>query len=157
MVESHYVLAGTDRNCAGGQFEQHWITCEESSEPGHGYAFITNRDDTALTPPFVDSGRLTGSGCAQSNGDHLYDGRPQRRLLLSVCAHQEYRSLLRVSFKRCALTVSKRLTLTLSRRRRASVRQPSSRISHGVFPGEGDDPRRTARCFVEQAQGRYDF
>ena len=47
VVESHYVLAGTDRNCAGGQFEQHWITCEESSEPGHGYAFITNRDDTA--------------------------------------------------------------------------------------------------------------
>ena len=60
VVESHYVLAGTDRNCAGGQFEQHWITCEESSEPGHGYAFITNRDDTALTPPRrVDSwGRL---------------------------------------------------------------------------------------------------
>jgi uncharacterized protein len=51
VVESQYVLLGTDRNCAGGEFENQWITCEESSEPGHGYAFITHRDDSTLVKP----------------------------------------------------------------------------------------------------------
>ena len=60
VVESQYVLLGTDRNCAGGEFENQWITCEESSEPGHGYAFITHRDDSTLVKPRrIDSwGRL---------------------------------------------------------------------------------------------------
>ena len=51
VMESQYVLLGTDRNCAGGEFENQWITCEESSEPGHGYAFITHRDDSTLIKP----------------------------------------------------------------------------------------------------------
>lgn len=60
VIESQYVLLGTDRNCAGGEFENQWITCEESSEPGHGYAFITHRDDSTLVKPRrIDSwGRL---------------------------------------------------------------------------------------------------
>ena len=60
VVDSHYALLGTDRNCAGGQFEDYWITCEESSAPGHGYAFLTHKDDRGLEKPRrIDSwGRL---------------------------------------------------------------------------------------------------
>ncbi len=60
VVESHYSLLGTDRNCAGGEFEDYWITCEESSAPGHGYSFLTHKDDQGLVKPRrIDSwGRL---------------------------------------------------------------------------------------------------
>ena len=51
LVESHYTLLGTDRNCAGGAFEDYWITCEESSAPNHGYAFLTHKDDQGLPKP----------------------------------------------------------------------------------------------------------
>ena len=36
-VASHMALAGTDKNCAGGVVPEGWISCEESSAPGHGY------------------------------------------------------------------------------------------------------------------------
>ena len=60
LSSSQYVLLGTDRNCAGGQFEDYWITCEESSEDNHGYAFLTHKDDkTLMKPRRIDTwGRL---------------------------------------------------------------------------------------------------
>jgi secreted PhoX family phosphatase len=44
-------LAGTDVNCAGGQFPEGWVTCEESGKPHHGYAFLTKPTDSQLTTP----------------------------------------------------------------------------------------------------------
>ena len=48
---SNMVLAGTDVNCAGGVVDGGWVSCEESSSPGHGYAFLTRPTDTELTAP----------------------------------------------------------------------------------------------------------
>ncbi len=60
VVSSNFVLTGTDVNCAGGLLGDAWVTCEESSRPGHGYAFITQPTDASVTTPRrVDSwGRL---------------------------------------------------------------------------------------------------
>ena len=51
MVSSKMVLAGTDTNCAGGVLDDAWISCEESSEPGHGYAFVTRPEWNELSTP----------------------------------------------------------------------------------------------------------
>ncbi len=51
VVRSHMVLAGTDRNCAGGVVQGGWVSCEESSTDGHGYAFLTRPEDQTLVPP----------------------------------------------------------------------------------------------------------
>lgn len=52
VVSANAILTGTDRNCAGGMVDrpelQGWISCEESDEPEHGWAFLTRIDDTAL-------------------------------------------------------------------------------------------------------------
>ncbi len=49
--DSRWVLAGTDKNCSGGVLSGGWVTCEESSSPGHGYALFTKPEDEALTDP----------------------------------------------------------------------------------------------------------
>ena len=51
LVDSRYVLLGTDKNCAGGQYQDYWLTCEESSAEHHGYAFATRTSDTKLNRP----------------------------------------------------------------------------------------------------------
>jgi len=51
VVRSNLVLAGTHQNCAGGMIGNTWVTCEESTLPGHGYAFITRPSDTTLVAP----------------------------------------------------------------------------------------------------------
>lgn len=56
VVASHWVLAGTNNNCAGGDFDGGWVSCEETDQAGHGYAFLTRpTDDRASTPRRVDS------------------------------------------------------------------------------------------------------
>lgn len=49
---SNLVLAGTDLNCAGGPARvdgvDGWISCEESDEDEHGFAFWTRVDDDTL-------------------------------------------------------------------------------------------------------------
>ena len=51
LVQSRLVLSGTDGNCAGGVVDSAWISCEESSADGHGYAFITRPEDQGLPKP----------------------------------------------------------------------------------------------------------
>jgi secreted PhoX family phosphatase len=51
VTSSQLILAGTDSNCAGGVVDGAWVSCEESSRDGHGYAFVTRPTDTALTAP----------------------------------------------------------------------------------------------------------
>lgn len=64
VIGTHAVLAGTDTNCAGGAVEIDgvggWVSCEESDDPDHGWAFLTRADDDGL----VDAGarRLTSWG-----------------------------------------------------------------------------------------------
>jgi len=58
VVSSNLVLAGTCRNCAGGPSPWGWISCEESIEPGHGYAFLCPIDATSVQAPI----RIPGYG-----------------------------------------------------------------------------------------------
>lgn len=55
---SNLVLAGTLRNCAGGPSPWGYISCEETTEPGHGYAFLCRTDAARATAPV----RLDGYG-----------------------------------------------------------------------------------------------
>lgn len=41
-VSSNWVLVGTSRNCAGGPSPWGWLTCEETTDPNHGYVFVCN-------------------------------------------------------------------------------------------------------------------
>lgn len=59
-VSSNLVLTGTLRNCAGGPSPWGWLSCEESTEAGHGYVFLCRTDATRVEPPkrIVGYGRM---------------------------------------------------------------------------------------------------
>ncbi len=48
--ESNLVLAGTLRNCAGGVSPWGWLSCEETTEPSHGYVFLCRTDAERVQP-----------------------------------------------------------------------------------------------------------
>lgn len=58
VKSSNLVLVGTLRNCAGGPSPWGWISCEETVDPGHGYAFLC-RSDAAVVQP---AQRISGYG-----------------------------------------------------------------------------------------------
>lgn len=58
VVSTNLVLAGTVRNCAGGVSPWGWLSCEESTDPGHGYVFLCRTDASRVARPE----RLTGYG-----------------------------------------------------------------------------------------------
>ncbi len=58
LRSSNLVLAGTLRNCAGGPSPWGWITCEETTVDGHGFAFLCAPDAERVQPPR----RLDGYG-----------------------------------------------------------------------------------------------
>lgn len=51
LLDSRMVLAGTDSNCSGGVVPEGWVTCEESSMDGHGYAFLVRAESAELAAP----------------------------------------------------------------------------------------------------------
>ncbi len=51
VISSNMVLTGTMRNCAGGPSPWGWISCEEATEPEHGYSFLCSKDATRVQPP----------------------------------------------------------------------------------------------------------
>jgi secreted PhoX family phosphatase len=57
-VSSNRVLAGTIRNCGGGASPWGWLSCEESTEPGHGYVFRCPIDAARIAP----AERIVGYG-----------------------------------------------------------------------------------------------
>jgi uncharacterized protein len=50
-LRTNLVLAGTSRNCAGGVSPWGWLTCEESTEPEHGYVFACSPEAREAAPP----------------------------------------------------------------------------------------------------------
>lgn len=66
VVSSNLVLSGTQFNCSGGRVEDGWISCEETDNDGHGYAFLTHMNDAALVDPhqrrITNWGRLKREG-----------------------------------------------------------------------------------------------
>jgi secreted PhoX family phosphatase len=48
VMWSGMVLNKTEFNCSGGHTDRGWVTCEESSSDGHGYAYHVYADDTEL-------------------------------------------------------------------------------------------------------------
>ena len=50
-VSSNLVLTGTLRNCAGGQSPWGWLSCEESTETGHGWVFLCKTTASRVAKP----------------------------------------------------------------------------------------------------------
>jgi uncharacterized protein len=57
-LSSNRVLAGTIRNCSGGASPWGWLSCEETTEPGHGYVFRCRTDAARAAP----AERIVGYG-----------------------------------------------------------------------------------------------
>ncbi|WP_437756065.1 alkaline phosphatase PhoX [Sorangium sp. So ce1389] len=55
---SNLVLAGTNRNCAGGLSPWGWLSCEENVDARHGYVFVCPATASGVAPPQ----RLAGYG-----------------------------------------------------------------------------------------------
>jgi secreted PhoX family phosphatase len=51
VVGSNLVLAGTLRNCAGGSSPWGWLSCEEATDPNHGYVFRCRTDAGGVARP----------------------------------------------------------------------------------------------------------
>ena len=66
VLSSNLVLAGTQFNCSGGHIEGGWVSCEETDNAGHGYAFLTKVSDEELVDPverrITNWGRLKREG-----------------------------------------------------------------------------------------------
>ncbi len=58
VESSNLVLAGTLRNCAGGQSPWGWISCEEDTTTRHGFAFMCD----ASAPKLAKAQRIDGYG-----------------------------------------------------------------------------------------------
>ena len=51
VLHSNMVLAGTERNCAGGISPWGWLSCEETVSRGHGYVFLCSTTANSLEKP----------------------------------------------------------------------------------------------------------
>ena len=73
VLGSALVLAGTRRNCAGGTSPWGWLTCEENTDPGHGWVFACDASATDLTPPVrLDVyGRFNHEAVVVEPGTHI--------------------------------------------------------------------------------------
>jgi MYXO-CTERM domain-containing protein len=65
-LSSHWVLAGTRRNCGGGPSPWGWLTCEENVDDGHGYVFVTDPTAQSVQPAvqIVGYGRFNHEAAA---------------------------------------------------------------------------------------------
>lgn len=72
-VSSNLVLSGTVRNCAGGISPWGWLSCEESTLPGHGYVFLCGSEHARLAPPqpIRSYGRFNHEAAVVDPRDHV--------------------------------------------------------------------------------------
>ncbi|MGF1469874.1 MAG: alkaline phosphatase PhoX [Sandaracinaceae bacterium] len=70
---SHLALSGTAVNCAGGATPWGWVSCEETEEEGHGYAFLVDPAHDGLAPPRrLDAyGRFAHEAVVLTPGSHV--------------------------------------------------------------------------------------
>lgn len=73
-VHSNAVLAGTQRNCAGGVSPWGWLSCEESTTEGHGYVFLAPIDAEGWHParPIRGYGRFNHEAVAIDDRHRAY-------------------------------------------------------------------------------------
>ncbi|WP_340116990.1 alkaline phosphatase PhoX [Pelagibius sp. 7325] len=66
LVEDWASLTGTIRNCAGGfnPLLTSWISCEETTNTGHGWLFNVPAHGTATAEPIRDAGRFSHEAVA---------------------------------------------------------------------------------------------
>lgn len=53
VKSSNLVLAGSTMNCAGGRSPWGWVSCEETVDQGHGYAFVCDPLASSLKKPHI--------------------------------------------------------------------------------------------------------
>lgn len=65
-LSSNLVLTGTVRNCGGGPSPWGWLSCEETTSPGHGYVFLCPVDTERVSIPrrIVGYGRFNHEAVA---------------------------------------------------------------------------------------------
>lgn len=70
---SNWVLTGTSRNCAGGPSAWGWLSCEETTEAGHGYVFLCDpRSERATRAVRLPSlGRFRHEAAAVDPNTHV--------------------------------------------------------------------------------------
>lgn len=73
VVSSNLVLTGTIKNCSGGATPWGWLSCEETSEDGHGYVFLCRTEaDRVRAPERITSyGRFAHEAVAFDPGTHI--------------------------------------------------------------------------------------
>lgn len=66
LIEDRASLTGTIRNCAGGlnPLNASWLTCEETTDAGHGYIFEVPARGRASAVPIRDAGRFSHEAVA---------------------------------------------------------------------------------------------
>lgn len=72
-VSSNLVLTGTCINCAGGPSPWGWLSCEETTEPGHGYVFLCDIGAERVQPPrrLVGYGRFKHEAATVDPATHI--------------------------------------------------------------------------------------
>lgn len=72
-ISKNLVLAGTVRNCAGGQSPWGWMSCEETVVYPHGYTFLCDPHASSVQAPVrIDSyGRFNHEACVVQAESHI--------------------------------------------------------------------------------------
>jgi hypothetical protein len=73
VLHRNMALLGTARNCAGGISPWGWISCEETVQGKHGYAFLCDTQQDAVLParPIAAYGKFNHEACVVEERSHI--------------------------------------------------------------------------------------
>lgn len=73
VLHRNMALLGTARNCAGGVSPWGWISCEETVQGKHGYAFLCDAQHDVALPaqPITSYGKFNHEACVVEEGTHI--------------------------------------------------------------------------------------